>query len=154
VIDVGCGENMFARWFPNIIGLEPDPSAWSKPDIVTRFDKDFSQNHTNQYDCGMAINSIHFCDWQEYIPQINLAMNIVKDRFLFTMNFNRMENMPQAEFRELAQQLRHQLAALPYDLILFDQLIKDKANYLSPRTDHHWFYLNGTVRFVLQKKKI
>lgn len=154
VIDVGCGENTFTRWFPNIVGLEPDPSSWSKADIVARFDSDWSQNHANHYDCGMAINSLHFCDWQDIGSQIHLAMNIVKDRFLFTMNFDRVENCPTAESLDLAQQLRHQLATLPYDLVLFDHLIKSQASYLSQKKDHPFYYLNGTVRFMLQKKQI
>lgn len=151
VIDVGCGENMFCDWFPNIVGFDPTPSAWSKSDFVDYFDSDFSQNHTNHYDCGMALNSVHFVDWQDLGSQIELAMNIVKDRFLFTMNFYSFENVPESEFLELVLQLRNQLTAMPYDVVLFDHLVKDFAiNKLLPQF-YDFHYVNGTVRFILQK---
>lgn len=138
LIDVGCGECVFKRWFPNIIGFDPNINSFSQQDFVDIFDQDFSRSHTKFYDVGMAINSIHFIPWNQIPDQINLAMNIVKDRFLFTFNFDRLQDKPNLNNQDLTRLLFDIIENLPYDLVMFDFV--DKS---------HWFYSNGTVQFIL-----
>jgi hypothetical protein len=104
VIDVGCGECTWKRWFPNIIGFDPNPNVYSEADFIDFFDAGFSEGHTAQYDVGMALCSIHFIDWQFVPQQVELAMNIVKDRFLFTFNFDQLRNKPDTDFDTLLDQ--------------------------------------------------
>ena len=87
IIDVGCGECIWKKWFPNIIGFDPKPNEFTQQDFVDYFDADFSAGHTKYYDSGMALNSLHYIEWQDISKQIDLAMNIVKKHFLFTFNF-------------------------------------------------------------------
>ena len=94
VIDVGCGECIWKKWFPNIIGFDPNTNEFSQQDFVDFFDKDFSTGHAQQYACGMALNSLHFVDWNSIPNQLDLAMNIVRHQFLFTFNFNVIRNKP------------------------------------------------------------
>lgn len=89
VIDVGCGECIWKNWFPNIIGFDPVEWPYGQKDFVDFFDKEFSHSHQENWDCGMALNSLHFVSWSDLPQQINQAMNIIKPggKFLFTFNF-------------------------------------------------------------------
>jgi hypothetical protein len=141
LIDVGCGECTWKRWFPNIIGFDPNINPYSQQDFVDTFDQDFSKGHTKWYDVGMAINSIHFITW-DYIPdQISHAMNIVKDRFLFTFNFEKIRDKPVANNQELTQLIFKIIQQLPYEIVMFDFIDKP-----------HWFYTNGSVQFILSHR--
>jgi hypothetical protein len=148
VIDVGCGECIWKKWFPNIIGFDPGPSEWSAADFVDFFDEDFSKGHTKNYDCGMGLNSLHFIEWKDILKQINLAMNIVNDRFLFTFNFNVIRNKPNLPVPELILLFDEFINASGYKIILLDY------PYLRNITDsmavNEWTYINGHVRFILQ----
>jgi len=138
LIDVGCGENIFKRWFPNVIGFDPNIHSYSEQDFVDTFDRDFSEGHTKCYDVGMALNSIHFIPWNFIPDQINLAMNIVKDRFLFTLNFDKIRDKPAMDNRDLIRQVFQLIEKLPYEIVMFDFAEKS-----------HWFYTNGNVQFIL-----
>ena len=98
VIDVGCGECIWKRWFPRIIGFDPNTNEFSQQDFVDFFDEDFSNGHTKHYHNGMALNSVHFISWDDLEVQIDRAMNIVRERFLFTFNFNAMSNVQQLQY--------------------------------------------------------
>jgi hypothetical protein len=151
VIDVGCGECTWKKWFPNIIGFDPNHNEFSQQDFVDFFDLDFSKGHTNWYDSGMALNSLHFVPW-DYLPkQIELAMNIVKKHFLFTFNFNMIKNVPAHSSHEnLIPKFDQLLQSLDYDIVLLDYpcLRGIPNNKLS-----HWAHTNGHVRFILSHKK-
>lgn len=156
VIDVGCGEFIFKNWFPKLIGLSPinydDP--YHEPDIIGYFNEEFSKAHTEQYDCAMAINSVHYVTWDKLENLINLAMNIIKlgGRFLFTMNLKMVS--PSLEYNigiKYPSSLEDK-ASFVYDLIvktghkivLFDcPHIRGYRQYYS--------MINGDVRFILEK---
>ena len=149
VIDVGCGECIWKKWFPNIIGFDPNTNEFSNVDFVDFFDEDFSIGHTQWYDCGMALNSLHFIDW-DFIPkQIDLAMNIVKQQFLFTINLGRITNKPNAASSELTPLFDNMLKSLNYEIVLVDYPIQ---RGVSERQLNDWAYVNGHVRFILSHK--
>lgn len=158
VIDVGCGECIWKKWFPNIIGFDPKTNEFSQQDFVDYFDADFSAGHSGCYDSGMALNSLHFIDW-DYIPtQINLAMNIVKKQFLFTFNFNRIRNKPAAHTL-LSRTRRNSfvesefekiLKSLDYNIVLLDY---PAQRGISVRALDNWAYMNGHARFMLSHKE-
>jgi len=148
VIDVGCGECIWKNWFPNIIGFDPYPSsAWSKADFVDFFDEDFSIGHAQWYDCGMALNSLHFIDWDFVPKQIDLAMNIVKQQFLFTFNFNQIKNKPNVP--ELIPLFDNMLKSSNYEIVLVDYPVQ--RGVLQRQIDDSAF-INGHVRFILSHK--
>lgn len=149
VIDVGCGECIWKKWFPNIIGFDPNSNEFSQQDFVDYFDEDFSNGHAQWYDSGMALNSLHFINWN-YIPtQLNLAMNIVKKQFLFTFNFNAIANKPTNDRKALISEFTRILESLDYDIILLDYpyLRGTSLNSLS-----NWSCINGDVRFILSHR--
>ena len=147
VVDVGCGECIWKNWFPNIIGFDPITNEFSKQDFIDYFDEDFSKGRTKNWDSGMALNSIHFVDWNEVPRQIELAMNIVRDQFLFTFNFNMIENKPNLPMDELISAFDDLLKSLPYKIILLDYPIQ---RGISLSKLNRWSYINGHVRFILQ----
>jgi hypothetical protein len=147
VIDVGCGECVWKNWFPNIIGFDPNTNEFSSQDFVDFFDKDFSIGHTKNYDCGLALNSLHFISWNDIANQIDLAMNIVKDKFLFTFNFNILSDKPQTTVFEQIKEFRKIIDSLEYDVILFDVPILRGVD-MNIMLRH--LHINGTVRFILK----
>jgi hypothetical protein len=149
VIDVGCGECIWKNWFPNIIGFDPNQNQFSQQDFIDFFDKDFSKNHTRCYDSGMALNSIHFVPW-DYIPtQIDLAMNIVKDKFLFTFNLEWFGNMPSKSHRELVEDLYGILENSQYNIFMFDYPVERNVDLHATK---NWAFSNGDIRFILEHK--
>lgn len=147
VIDVGCGECVWKKWFPNIIGFDPNTNEFSLQDFVDYFDKDFSVGHTKMYDCGMAFNSIHFIPWDQVNAQIDYAMNIVTDKFLFTINFDKLTNSPLLTLDEKVKKFKEKLQSTDYRLIMFDSPLH---RGISEAAISSFGYINGTVRFILQ----
>ena len=149
LIDVGCGECIWKKWFPNIIGFDPNTNEFSQQDFIDYFDHDFSENNSKKYDCGMALNSLHFISWNTIPNQINLAMNIVRHSFLFTFNFNVIKDIPQQSIDELSSEFTALLQSLNYTIELLDYphlrgIPEEKIN--------NWSYINGHVRFILSNK--
>lgn len=150
VIDVGCGECVWKRWFPNITGFDPMTNEFSQQDFVDYFDEDFSRGHVRHYDSGMALNSIHFVPWQQSTRQIVLAMNMVRDRFLFTFNFGSMSGVPLVAMPEQVLLFRQQLDSLTqYRIVMFDAPV---LRGISARAIKDFAYVNGTVRFMLEHR--
>jgi len=148
VIDVGCGECIWKKWFPNIIGFDPNISEFTQQDFVDFFDEDFSQHHYRSYDSGMALNSLHFICWEEISNQIDLAMNIVKDRFLFTFNFNIIKKAPIALINQI-EEFDKILKSLPYKIVLVDY---PTLRGINEQKNTQWAHMNGHVRFILQHR--
>jgi len=162
IIDVGCGECIWKRWFPNIIGFDPHINEFSQQDFVDAFNKDFSLSHTKSYQCGMAINSLHYINWDEFSGRINSVMNMVQDRFLFTFNFSVVSNLPVPieELKTLESLFDQIILNSGYKIILVDypsqrprSLIKklnnDSRIIPGELEDHNFLPLNGHVRFIL-----
>lgn len=149
VIDVGCGECIWKRWFPNIIGFDPITNEFSQQDFVDYFDQDFSKGHQENWHNGMAINSLHFIDWKDIEQQIHLAMNIVQSRFLFTFNFAKFSNVPKLPPIDTIVAFCRKLKNTGYKIILFDAPVMRGVPLIKVE---HWAYTNGTVRFILDKE--
>lgn len=78
VIDIGCGGNPFKMFFPNITGMEPNPSEWSSCDIVGQFDEEWVSCNQSKYDAAMAINSLHFIKYDNILNRLNEFASIIK----------------------------------------------------------------------------
>jgi hypothetical protein len=161
VIDVGCGECLWKDYFPHITGMDMDPSSYANHDIIAHFDKDFSNSHTKEYDCGMALGSLHYCSFQELLENIDLAMNIVKDRFLFTLNFDILghesnelylyqESNDVHLYQKKVDMVNDTLTSAPYNIVILDYPTQ-RGYSLSDVLDNGG--VNGHVRFILEHKK-
>ena len=62
VYDIGCGWNIFKKYYPNIIGIgaEPDDSDFYYADIHDYVDEIYIQGHQSHFDCFFSINALHF----------------------------------------------------------------------------------------------
>jgi hypothetical protein len=151
VIDVGCGECTWKKWMPNIVGFDSNFWTFSNKDFTDHFNKYFSKDHTKQYDCGMALNSLHFVDWDVLSNQIDLAMNMVKDRFFFTFNFMSVSNRPTKSISEMIILFDDIIKSLDYEIVLLDypSLRGVPEDLLTT-----WAHVNGHVRFILMHKNI
>lgn len=69
-VDIGCGENVFKKIYPNIVGIDSDPT--SNFDIFDHLDNDFVAGHLECFDAIISINTIHFS-----------PIDTVKDRLLW-----------------------------------------------------------------------
>jgi len=149
VIDFGCGECLFKRWFPNIFGVDPTPWPFGKADVTTPNITQFVKENKNKFDCGMALNSIHFGSFDEVRENINQCMTLIKSkgRFLFTVNidsiikFGKYDNS--AEFVNTNSFYNEVIKKLEYNILLLDVLDRKKITYIPP--------LNGDIRFILEK---
>ena len=156
VIDVGAGECFWKRWFPNITSLEPGGYASGEhADLHMDFTKEFADSHIEEYDCGMAINSLHFGKLTEVENNIVQAMRIIKPggRFLFTLSTGMIEShyitskpAKAPPPRNLVDRTKEMIVRLPYKLVLFD-CPYDRLGYDFPIQGH----INGTIRFILEK---
>ena len=153
VIDIGCGECIWKKYYPNIIGLDTHTTEYTKPDIGDFFDSDFSSNNKKQYECGMALGSLHFNEWKNIRKIIIDAMNIVSDRFLFTFNFDRLNEHSSTDTTissltdiEKVKYIKDILNALPYGIIMLDY-----ANFKNNDMCHTFEKIcNGHIRFILE----
>lgn len=146
VIDVGCGECVWKNWFPNITGFDPNTNPYSQQDFIDFFDGDFSRANAGKFDCGIGINSLHFIPWQQISEQLDLAMHMVRDRFLFTFNLNAFTHKPSQDHRLLLD-LKHILGQSRYKIIMFDSPCY--RGYTWQEVTNNLAFLNGTVRFIL-----
>ena len=149
VVDVGCGECIWKKWFPNIIGFDPNTNEFSSQDFVDFFDEDFSKGHAKNWDCGMALNSIHFIRWDAIPRQIDLAMNMVKHQFLFTFNFDKISNKPAVPLPAMIALFDDILDSLKYEIVMVDYPFQRGATLVKLNA---WSYMNGHVRFILSHK--
>lgn len=147
VIDVGCGECLWKNWFPNIIGFDTDWSEFSRQDFVGIFDAKFSRENHERWDNGMGLNSLHFINWKNFEQQIHLAMNIVKHRFLFTVNFNMIKGFPFYGASAISE-VRQLLEKTGYQIKLFDAPALRGIPFYKV---NQWIHINGHVRFILSK---
>jgi hypothetical protein len=147
VIDVGCAECIWKKWFPHIVGFDPNTNEFSQQDFVDFFDAEFSRGHAQAYDCGMALNSLHFINWSQVEERMAEAMHIVRDRFLFTFNLRCLKQSPQINEASLIEQFYTRLQAMPYNIIVFDAPLHRGLTEHEVRNHEH---LNGTVRFILE----
>lgn len=158
VIDIGSGECFWKRWFQNITALDPGDyrEAKNSADIICHFTKEFADEHENEYDCGMAINSLHFGKLFEVKENIIQAMRIIKPggRFLFTLSTPMIQTHymttkpkePLPPNRNYVDITKEMLVKLPYKIILFDCPF-DRLGYNFGISAH----LNGTIRVIFEK---
>jgi hypothetical protein len=75
ILDVGCGNNIFKKYIPQIIGLDP---MCSEADIHEQFDNEFVSRHIGEYDCAMALQSIHHVSLLGFVDRINQFGKLIK----------------------------------------------------------------------------
>jgi hypothetical protein len=157
VIDIGAGECFWKRWFSNITSLDPgNYSSAKNADIQSEMTEAFVESHVEHFDCGMALNSLHFGRITKVGENIQQAMRLIKPngRFLFTISTdviqnqypNNTNNIKNTDWRHCLELTKEMVQKLPYNILLFD-VPHDRINDDFPVQGQ----INGTLRFILEK---
>lgn len=165
VLDWGCGDNIFKRWFPNMIGadLRHYTCFNNKPDLFVSNIDEFYRDNKEKFDCGMALNSIHFCDYNTFQKNLLNCMNFITTggRFLFLINYsalfkNNVHTLGKSplNLNMYDERIYNFIESTGYKIVLFDPIIsrgfepgsRIKEGYadLTSVTGAH-------VRFILEK---
>jgi hypothetical protein len=57
IYDIGCGANLFKRFYKMIIGVDPDHEC---ADVAAAFDTDFARSHYRACDHAISVCALHF----------------------------------------------------------------------------------------------
>lgn len=144
IADIGCGGYSWEKWFDNIKTFEPTlpaeySSMYTLPDSREEFNSMFMVRYNKHFDCAMAINSLHFVPWEGISQRIDDAMNVVKGKFLFTINIFKINQRSneQLSVDEGINRLYDILNNSQFEIYMFDY---------NTNTDPG---INGHVRFIL-----
>jgi hypothetical protein len=75
VADIGCGENVFKMFYPQIIGYDPFiPAA----DHMAHFDREFVDCNRRGFDSAFACNSTHFSGLDGFLLSLEMLASIVR----------------------------------------------------------------------------
>lgn len=75
VADIGCGENVFKMFYPQIIGYD---SCNDRADVQCDFNTEFASANRRRFDAAMACNSIHFVHPSRFEAQVRDLASMVK----------------------------------------------------------------------------
>lgn len=100
ILDVGCGDNVFKKYIPQIVGLDP---MCEEADICEKFNDEFVATHQGEYDCAMAVQSIHNVSLLGFVDRINQFGKLIKPggRGFISINLGRL--ISRTEPHEFAQ---------------------------------------------------
>lgn len=151
--DIGCGSNFYKKFIPEIHGI--DPVENSNVDEVDFFDETFSIGHTNNYDCAMAMNALHFVSLKDISKQLRNFSRIIKPggRGFVTLNAIRMIEMTDKQDMiqddQLSTYIKQQVDdALP-NVLVYD----DYTNGCRDSGGANNSGLNGNIRIVFEKEQ-
>lgn len=74
IIDVGCGYNIFKKYFPNLIGIDP---ANSNADILTTIE---NYQTDQKFDVALCLGSLHFGTREKVKSQIDKLNVLLKNK--------------------------------------------------------------------------
>ena len=77
IYDLGCGDNMFKKYIPNIIGIEPN-EACENVDIIDQVDQTFIDSHQNYFESVFSICALHFHPFTELRKVVDDFISMVK----------------------------------------------------------------------------
>jgi len=83
IYDLGCGDNSFKKYIPNIIGIDPDNSLENRAgipyvDIVDTIDQSFIDSHQNYFESVFSITALHFYPNIDMKKIVNDFISMVK----------------------------------------------------------------------------
>lgn len=127
IVDVGCGECEWKRWFPNIFGVDYNNNPWSMVDLVREVNDKFFEEYEGRFDAGMNLNGILgiTTSWNGLSDHIEKFMSLVKKRCLFTVVLNSISNVPPHllladNYNLFVREFVDILESLSYNLVLLD----------------------------------
>lgn len=157
VYDIGCGWNLFKRYYPEIVGISPDEVSNSKAffgDEFDFYDEEFVKYHQDEYECAMAICSLNFHPLS-FIKQITMGfISLIKPGGRGYISFD-VTSMLDREDPELLNELfgTTEPSPLQIDDYVVDQLSNLPCNYLifDADTMENKNRLDGDIRIVFER---
>lgn len=145
IYDIGCGWNIWKRYYPQIIGIDSEPSN-SYADIIQRFDNNFIRDFRNKIESLMSVNinlgvipdeKQQFgcipCTYENYAQQVEYLMQVIKPggrayfaisrhgMFKFTpKEWYKENNVHPYDYDKLSNLLLDSIKSLPLDVVSFD----------------------------------
>jgi hypothetical protein len=162
IVDVGCGANLFKHLIKKIYnidchGIDPTPENYTNraADEFDHFDSEFSQGHTEAYQCAFSINALHFVPLSQLTTRVMDFYNIVAKggRGFLALNSARMLERSNSEWLlstfetstpsslQVQEYVYNQLSTLDIDFIVIDLLITEQPNEV----------MDGNIRMVFKK---
>lgn len=149
IYDIGCGWNIFKKYFPNIVGVDivEGQTSW-QPDIRCLFDDDFQKKYHTSLNRIMSINALHF------IPLCKLRQRVIdffsllapNGRGYLALNLMRMIELDPDLCRRSQQELetiiRGELLDIGYEYLVFDIDLSVRDSYM-----------DGNIRMVVQNSE-
>lgn len=157
ILDIGCGDNVLKKIYPNIIGMDADPNA--NYDVFDYFDEEFVDGHTNQYDAIISINAIHFSPIDTIKNRLSMIGRLLKPhgRAFVSTNFetwvmstdkkvlvSMFGDFP--KFDDVMHYIHQEIQATGLNFIVMDYPILSYSKQSSIRDEH-----NGNLRLVFEK---
>jgi hypothetical protein len=149
IYDLGCGWNIFKRYVPNLIGIDPghteSPEIYA--DITDYIDKDYIENHQNYFDSVFSIGALMFHPLSNFSKVVDDFYSMIKSggRGFLSINLERMReldplfaNTPPEEIERFC---RDELSKLNHIKFL---VVDIRSNPIDE-------YLDGNVRLVMEK---
>jgi len=156
IYDIGCGSNFLKKYYPEIIGIDPEND---KADLCDTFDDNFVQKYENTIQSLISINAIHFIpiyELNERLHQINCVLTD-EGRAFVTFNLARMmERTENLDFLGISDFKKYKPDAKYLQIIeryIRAELYKSKLNFVCIDIDFSVYnaFLNGNIRLVFDK---
>jgi len=90
VYDIGCGWNIFKKYYPNIVGIgaEQPGTETYYADIHDYVDKIYVDGHQEFFDCFFSINALHFRPLNEIGLLVDELVSMLKPNGTSFVTFN------------------------------------------------------------------
>lgn len=135
--DIGCGWNLFKRYYPGIVGISPDDQSDTSSyfgDEFDYFDNEFAIYHQNEFDTAMAICSLNYTPLSNIKNIVNAFISIIKPggRGYISLQLRPMTdredpdilielfNTDTPTYADIDDYVRDQLSDLPCNYLIFD----------------------------------
>jgi hypothetical protein len=161
IMDIGCSTNIFKKVYPKIYGISDNSKHLIADDVhpgadeIIAFDHEFSKKYENQFQCAMAINSVHFVPITYFEQQVINFLNTIKPGGRGFLTFNIIKSIEktsdiklielfQTTFpsqKQIAFYIDQKIRNMPFNFLVIENLIEQVKN--DP--------INGTVRLVIEK---
>jgi hypothetical protein len=154
VLDLGCGENLFKKWFPNIEGIDARNNfLLGNPDIKDYFDSNFTNRNLERYDAVIAIGVLHFSGTKHCLNMIEDALRLIKPngRLFVTACYNVLLNVNKLaddQYDVVDQIFLDFLTSKNYKIIVLD--LPHRRN--EKIVNNSFSTINGDIRIIIEKK--
>ena len=78
ILDIGCGNNIFKKLYPQIHGIDSDIKYSSDADEIVNFDEVYVHANQEKFDAVMALNSLMYDNILSFTCSINNINRVLK----------------------------------------------------------------------------